>query len=64
MTIKIKSYKVQQHGLRGVRIALPKVWVEDHQLRPGDRIDIYRDEEDRLILQACKKAEPVGTEGI
>jgi len=50
--IKIKSYKIQQQGLRGAAVALPKVWLNDLKLKPGDSIDFYRDEEDRLILVA------------
>lgn len=55
MEIKIKSYKVQQQGIRGKAIALPKVWLDDLNLVPGDKVDFYRDEEDRLILVANKK---------
>jgi len=57
--VKVQSYKVQKKGMRGHVITLPTSWTDDLRLRPGDRVDIYRDEEDRLILQACKKEEPV-----
>lgn len=52
--IKIKSYKVRRDGLRGMVISLPKVWAEDQQLKAGDRIDIYRNTEDQLII-VCSK---------
>ena len=50
--IKIKTYRIQEQGIRGKAIALPKVWIDDLRLKPGDAIDFYRDEEDRLILVA------------
>lgn len=52
--IKIKKYKVRESGLRGRAISLPKVWVDDVGLRPGDIVNFYRDEKDRLILEADK----------
>jgi bifunctional DNA-binding transcriptional regulator/antitoxin component of YhaV-PrlF toxin-antitoxin module len=57
MNVKIKIYKIQQSGLRGNQITLPKVWIDDQMLSPGDQIDIYRDSEDRLILIG-KKSTP------
>lgn len=48
--IKIKTYKIRPNGLRGTSIGLPKVWIDDLQLQPGDVIDFYRDEKDWLIL--------------
>jgi bifunctional DNA-binding transcriptional regulator/antitoxin component of YhaV-PrlF toxin-antitoxin module len=35
-------------------LTLPKVWVQDLGLGPGDRLDVYRDVEDRLIIQAAR----------
>ena len=58
--IKIKSYKVPQQGIRATSVTLPKVWVDDLQLTLGDTIDLYRDEQDRLILIANKVGEPWG----
>lgn len=46
---KIKSYKVRKGGLRGMTINLPAVYTDDLSLKPGDRLDIYR-EGDRLII--------------
>ena len=53
--IKIKSYRIQEQGLRGKAIALPRVWLDDLKLKPGDKIDFYRDEEDQLILKVNKE---------
>jgi len=55
--VKIKSYKIRQEGLRGAAIGLPKVWLDDLKLKYGDKIDFYRDEENRLILMASKEGE-------
>ena len=51
--IKIKAYKIQSQG-PSKTISLPKVWTDDLDLRKDDTIDVYRDEEDRLILVAAK----------
>jgi len=53
--IKIKTYKIQKKGLRGLTIGIPKAWFDDQGLNTGDKIDIYRDEKDRLILVVNKK---------
>jgi AbrB family looped-hinge helix DNA binding protein len=54
MPIKIKTYKVHQSG-RGVVLTLPAVWADDLGLCPGDRLDVYRDAGDRLIIVPAKK---------
>lgn len=55
--VKIKEYRVSKRGIRGLAISLPKVWVDDSQLTPGDTVEFYRDEHDRLIL-IPKKNDP------
>ena len=55
--IKIKQYKIQKRGLRGRVLAVPKVWLDDLNLQPGDTIDFYRDAEDRLILVPEKQGQ-------
>jgi len=52
--VKIKSYKIRKQGIRGLVISLPKVWADDQRLQTGDKVDFYRDEQDRLILVANK----------
>ena len=52
--IKIKTYKIQSQGLSKA-VSLPKVWIDDQDLKIGDTINFYRDEEDRLILVAEKQ---------
>lgn len=59
-TIKIKEYKVPGRGANRVSITLPKVWIDDLQLHPGDRIEFYRDEADRLILIPKKEEQKAG----
>jgi len=55
--IKIKTYKLQRKGIRGVMVSLPKVWVDDLHLAPGDTIEVYRDDLDHLILKAKKNGD-------
>ena len=55
--VKIKTYKLQRKGLRGVMVSLPKVWVDDLRLAPGDTIEVYRDDLDHLILKARKNGD-------
>ena len=54
--VKIKEYKIQKQGLRGLALTIPKIWIDDNFLRPGDVVEFFRDEENHLILVA-KKAE-------
>jgi len=62
--VKIKSYVVRRAGARGLVISLPAVWIDDLGLAQGDRLDIYRDTEDRLIIVAAPKdATPAGLRG-
>lgn len=53
LTVKIKEYKVRRAD-RGMTVCLPAVWTDDLALKPGDILELYRDEADRLIL--VKKA--------
>ncbi len=53
--IKIKTYKIQQQGRKGRVLTVPKVWIDDQKLELGDKINFFRDEEDRLILVAEKQ---------
>lgn len=55
-TIKIKTYRVTLAGTRGFKLTLPKVWIDDVGLLAGDKLDVYRDAEDRLII---RKAVPM-----
>ena len=55
--VKIKEYTVSKQGERGFAVALPKVWVTDNALKQGDKINFFRDEEDRLIIIPVKKGE-------
>ena len=53
--VKIKEYKIRRAD-RGQVIALPTVWTDDLNLSPGDKIEVFRTFDDRLILVANKKA--------
>lgn len=48
--VKIKTYQVGKRGQRGYMLSLPKVWIDDVGLLPGDKLDVYRDADDRLII--------------
>lgn len=53
MIVKIKEYKVGKRGLRGSVVSLPKVFVDDNRIRPGDALAFYRgiiDGKDALII--------------
>lgn len=51
--IKIKEYKARKYGLRGVEMSIPKVFLEDNNIKDGDKLEIYRefiDGKDALII--------------
>lgn len=52
IVIKIKTYKINRAGLRGLTICLPAVWVKDVGLKPHQPLDLYRDDKDHLIIVA------------
>lgn len=47
--VKIKSYAISKAG-RGLKITLPAVWVDDLGLAKGQKLDLYRDREGRLMI--------------
>ena len=53
--VKIKTYKLSKRGARGLVLSMPKVWADDMKLKPGSRIDMYRDEQGQLILKVAGK---------
>ena len=55
MAGKIKSFEIKKKPRSGIVWWFPTDWVKDMDLQAGDKIDIYRDEEDRLILVANKQ---------
>ena len=60
MAGKIKSFEIKKKPQSGIVWWFPTDWVKDMDLQAGDKIDIYRDEEDRLILVANKKGDKNG----
>lgn len=48
--IKIKEYKIRKSGVRGMVITLPQVWIQDNNLEPGDEIEIFRTDDEKLVL--------------
>lgn len=57
MAIKIGTYKLRKAGARGAVLQIPAVWMSDVGAKPKDRLDIFRDENDRLIIEKAKPAE-------
>lgn len=54
LLIRVNSYKVRRAGKRGLTITLPAIWADDIGINPGDKLDIYRDNKDRLVIAAGK----------
>ena len=53
---KIRSYDISKTPTaRGIQFQIPTQWIKDMCLEKGDSIDLFRDEEDKLILVANKK---------
>jgi len=44
--VKIKSFKVRE----SCSVALPRLWMQDTSVKPGDSLDIYQDTAGRLII--------------
>lgn len=61
--VKIKSYRIRQAGKRGLVLTLPAVWVDDLNLSPGARLDVYRDTSDRLIIMPPRREAGAVPEG-
>ena len=58
MVGKIRSYRLKKNREK-INLQVPVHWIRDMHLKEGDSIDLYRDEEDRLVLIANRK-EPAG----
>jgi hypothetical protein len=50
----IRTYKARKAGLRGMSVSLPREWVDDENVEPGDSIEQRRDGE-YLILRHVKR---------
>ena len=48
--VKIDNRPLYRRGKRGFTMPLPISWVRIHNLNATQRIDIYQDEKNRLIL--------------
>lgn len=60
--IRIKSYKISAAG-RGLKVTLPSIWLDDLGLKKGDRLDVYRDLSDRLIIVPAQRGAGVAQPG-
>lgn len=61
--VKIKAYRLRRAGGKGLTLTLPAVWVDDLGLSPGDRLDVYRDTSDRLIIMPPRREAGAVPEG-
>jgi len=52
--IKVKSYKVQRHGARGTIVTIPKFWLDNNGLKPGDLLDMYIREDGVIEIEPPK----------
>ena len=55
--IKVKIEKLKKYGENGVSLQLPTVYQADHNLNPGDEIELYRsqiDGRDAIVILSQK----------
>lgn len=53
--IKIKTLKIRALTQYSKIITLPKFWVKAHKLEPGDKISVYVNNENDLLIIPDKK---------
>lgn len=53
--IKIRSRRIGRREMRQIQLTIPKHWVEEVGLREGDKIAIYQDKKNNLIVVAEKQ---------
>lgn len=49
--VLIKRFKIR----KSKSIALPRLWLEENRIQPGDQIDVWADGEGRLIIVPPKR---------
>lgn len=62
MLAKIKEYKVGKRGDRGAVISLPSIFLDDNQIKPGDKLELHRGSiegyEDVLVIVVKNETTP------
>jgi|GEM_PF-4502792 len=59
--VAIKRYRIMENG-RGRAVLLPKIWIDNLNLKPGDSVVIYqRGGSDDLIVRPERKEEKQGS---
>lgn len=54
--VVIKRYRINEKGHRGRTVSLPRVWLDDLALKPGDTLVLYRRAgSDDLIVRPDRK---------
>jgi len=51
--VKIKSFKIRESK----SIALPRVWLSDLGLKPGDSLDVFQDNDSRFVIVSPRHTE-------
>ena len=51
--VRIKSFKIRESK----SIALPRVWLTDLGLKPGDKLDVFQDNDNRLVIVSPRHEE-------
>ena len=57
MEVRVKRYRIQKMGRRGASISIPQAYLEDLGLKPGDELDAFRNDSDRLIFAPVEREE-------
>lgn len=52
--ITVMRPSVFRRGQRGLAIQLPAIWVQDKEIKPGEKLEVSRDSSGRLVVE--KKA--------
>lgn len=55
MEVKVRQYSLRPNSPNGYMVSLPVEWVQDLNLKPGEKLDIYRDDRDAIIIRPQKR---------
>lgn len=58
--VKIKTFKIRESR----SIALPRLWLSDLGLHPGDSLDVFQDADGRLLIQPVGMAMVQSRDGL
>jgi len=55
VAVRIKSFKIGKRQMKQFQPTIPRNWIIEMDLHTGDRVDLMRDDQDRLILVPIKE---------